>query len=745
MVGIIREFCSERVCGDARILNKALFNKIKDSVLFTNFDGAPYAQLSGVQLCREHFKKALGAEKDSFHDFIKLTEEAAKKDADWGPTRLELFSKKHAIIKDLHYAMTVKDQWRQWQKEVIHQEGAQGGAAQVIDYMPYAPTRAAVEADCLEVLCRTIKATLGTMSDRINKSSTLEILQAYTQTLDKMQTSQWLRVGLNADKKIIERQTLRRFDSGSAFLPMKTRILQKHMETMWAMVHEGGLISDKNTGTITTVVIQTIRDNPKFQYGEHILALSDESLDAKLEAELKALQRQSRATNKLLEEHNNPEYMMNKSQCFDLCRWETISKEEAVRLPWTGRDARLNHREHRAMLYENFEYFCKACQVCLPDRKQLFDVWRTAALSIWKRKKSKFPGVREEEEANYDGEIMLDSWIEAFRRCELAALTPIMECVACICRNTTPTERTLKTIAKLAQSDGPSKSIQLMNDCLLVKDYIAQDPKLLEGPNCPFYQQFVHNWMKWQGQRWCVQKKIRSDKGRARKYVMQRRYPKSRLNKKLWKSIARVCREHREGGAENRKALTGQNLKTFEDKTPRRIDDFSEAQTKYLKHHTESGADVKRRKLQEKQRAKGRRFCQPTIQPVPKAKTKPPEALATAHHRSFGQSLSCQKKLKVFFPKGFCAQYLGGRAQEIEGFKCFKHVTDLLDADIIAVPSLSRLNDRVPRNVLGDQKVELLHTDMLVARVLGKRVAEPEFFRQVTDVDWERSVQIWMK
>ena len=54
-----------------------------------------------------------------------------------------------------------------------------------------------------------------------------------------------------------------------------------------------------------------------------------------------------------------------------------------------------------------------------------------------------------------------------------------------------------------------------------------------------------------------------------------------------------------------------------------------------------------------------------------------------------------------------------------------------MDADIIAVSSLSRLNERVPRIVLGDKKVELLHTDMLVARVLGKRVAEPEFFRQV--------------
>ena len=82
VVGIIREFWSERVCKDARILNEALFNKIKDSVLFTNFDGAPYAQLCGVQLCREHFKRAFGAEKDTFHDFIRITEEIAKKDAD---------------------------------------------------------------------------------------------------------------------------------------------------------------------------------------------------------------------------------------------------------------------------------------------------------------------------------------------------------------------------------------------------------------------------------------------------------------------------------------------------------------------------------------------------------------------------------------------------------------------------------------------------------------------------------------
>ena len=116
VVGVIREFCTERNLTNGRSLNETLFNKLKESVLFTVFDGAPYAQLSGVLLCRGDFKKALGSEKDTYHDVIKLTEESAKKDADWGPIRYELLSKKHSMIKDLHYAATVKEDWLQWQK-----------------------------------------------------------------------------------------------------------------------------------------------------------------------------------------------------------------------------------------------------------------------------------------------------------------------------------------------------------------------------------------------------------------------------------------------------------------------------------------------------------------------------------------------------------------------------------------------------------------------------------------------------
>ena len=114
-----------------------------------------------------------------------------------------------------------------------------------------------------------------------------------------------MRFGLNADKKIIDRQTLRRFDYTPSFLPMKTRILQQHQGTMWAMVHEGGLVSQSNTGTMTTIVVETIRDNVRTEYGSGILAISDESLEVALDDEMKALQRQSRATNKLLDEHNN--------------------------------------------------------------------------------------------------------------------------------------------------------------------------------------------------------------------------------------------------------------------------------------------------------------------------------------------------------------------------------------------------------------------------------------------------------
>lgn len=327
--------------------------------MFTVFDGAPYAQLSGLILCREHFKNALGSKKDSFHDFMKLCEEAAKKDSTWGPIRYELLTKKHAIIKDLHYAQTVKLDWLQWQTTILDEEGHQSGSGrqrvrEIIRYMPYGPTRAAVEADCLEVICRTMKATMCTMASRVSKGSTTEIQQAYKSTLDTMKTAEWLRVGLNADKKIVERATLRRFDHEWSFLPMKKRIFEEHMRTQCALVSHGALVSNLNNGTMTAVVVDTIRDNPRVMYGSKVRALSADSLEQALSVELEALQRQIRVTNKLLDEHNNPTYMMNKAQCFDLCRWETIARAEALTFPWKGPDATLDHRAHKAMLLDDF-------------------------------------------------------------------------------------------------------------------------------------------------------------------------------------------------------------------------------------------------------------------------------------------------------------------------------------------------------------------------------------------------------
>ena len=86
----------------------------------------------------------------------------------------------------------------------------------------------------------------------------------------------------------------------------------------------------------------------------------------------------------------------------------------------------------------------------------------------------------------------------------------------------------------------------------------------------------------------------------------------------------------------------------------------------------------------------------------------------------------------MFFPKNFCARHLDGRAQEKSSQPCFKNVKDVMEADIIAVENFSRLSKRVERPVgIGDATVAYLHTDMLVARILGKRTAEPEFFRRV--------------
>ena len=86
----------------------------------------------------------------------------------------------------------------------------------------------------------------------------------------------------------------------------------------------------------------------------------------------------------------------------------------------------------------------------------------------------------------------------------------------------------------------------------------------------------------------------------------------------------------------------------------------------------------------------------------------------------------------VFCPMNFCAKHLDGRAQEKKhGKACFKNLGDVMEADIIAVEHLSRFDERHERPVGGNATVAVLHTDMLVARILGKRICEPEFFRQI--------------
>ena len=48
-----------------------------------------------------------------------------------------------------------------------------------------------------------------------------------------------------------------------------------------------------------------------------------------------------------------------------------------------------------------------------------------------------------------------------------------------------------------------------------------------------------------------------------------------------------------------------------------------------------------------------------------------------------------------------------------------------MEADIIAVEHISRLDERHERPFGGNAKVVFLHTDMLVARILGKIICEP--------------------
>ena len=140
--------------------------------------------------------------------------------------------------------------------------------------MPYAPTRATVEPDCFEVFDRTMIACLMTMAERCEDQSK-EIRNAYTKAMDSFSDPIWARIGLNSDKKVVERVTARHFDESSSFQPMKTRILEEHMRTIWFTFHTGMVAADLNDGTLTRVVLDTIRTAPAIQYGQKVVSMSE--------------------------------------------------------------------------------------------------------------------------------------------------------------------------------------------------------------------------------------------------------------------------------------------------------------------------------------------------------------------------------------------------------------------------------------------------------------------------------------
>ena len=232
-----------------------------------------------------------------------------------------------------------------------------------------------------------------------------------------------------------------------------------------------------------------------------------------------------------------------------------------------------------------------------------------SALNVWKHKKQKLPA-DEQGEANHNGEIMLDSWMQTFRSYSdgakgstvdrsLNALKPIMEIIGCLSRSTTPTERTLKAIKMVDNNEGPGMSLRHLNDCLLVKPYIAQDKTLLADGSRSFYAQFVQSWTTRNGRRWCTRKNYRADQGKTHNtYESTVRFQKNKLHKMMWTCIARLCTKYKQGGMKDQKAFTGEDLTKLQEKRHGRIDDFSAKLTQYITHHTERGPDVKRCKLQ---------------------------------------------------------------------------------------------------------------------------------------------------
>ena len=723
LTNIIKAFCTEGSYygyGGAKCkgaLNDDLFKAIKDNVLFTVFDGANYAQNTGRILCTDVFKKALTSEKDNFHDFLRITGQAAQKDTHFEVIHRELFAKQHAIIKDLHYAPKVKDMWLRCQQTVLDRDGHQGGRRDGpqaittrIQYMPYAPTRATVEPDCFEVFDRTMIACLMTMAERCEDQSK-EIRSAYTKTMDSFSDSIWARIGLNSDKKVVERVTARHFDESGSFQPMKTRILEDYMRTIWYTFHTGMVAADLNDGTLTRVVLDTIRTAPAIQYGQKVVSMSEKGFLEAMPKELERIQNQNKATFKILEQHNCPKWFINKSQCFDLYRWNQIDERHEVVFPWrgSGDGSVLKYNDHRKLLLEQFSFFAKQCGATASGVDKLFEAWCAKALYAWKKEKR-------QENSEYNGDIMLLAWVETFKTLAAdtqMALKPVMGALGVIHRNTATVERTLKQSKALEKSEGPEITHQRHNDEVLVRKFIARDPQLLADDQSAFYTQFCQNWRLICGKRWNPTRKKRRDAGTKHKqeYNYKSRYRKSKLSKSLFKNILKLAERGRSDRARQKtKTFAGQSLDSVKDARPFNTDGFSAKQLKYIEHHCTKGGDVKRRKTEEKQRLRGKRWCAPVHRFVPPKKA-PAPALPGG-------------ELKVRFPKGFMDKH---GIPESDAWVVTK---DMYDADVIAVDKISQLNVKGERPFKEGTIMAYTGT-ALVARILGKRVAEPEFFKKL--------------
>ena len=151
---------------------------------------------------------------------------------------------------------------------------------------------------------------------KVGQASNKKVREAYKRALDVMKSRQWLRLELNTNKNIIERQILGHFDESASFQPMKTRILEEHMRTQWVLLHEGMICSEGNDVTMTRVVLDTSRAHPTVVDCHQVRSLSEETLKDVLMEEVNAIQKQNMVVSKFLDAHNNPRWLLNNTQCF---------------------------------------------------------------------------------------------------------------------------------------------------------------------------------------------------------------------------------------------------------------------------------------------------------------------------------------------------------------------------------------------------------------------------------------------